>query len=330
MTGLMRRREINIRKLVILVKISEKYVEQLKKMAPDWEIICNESRDGYLKHLTDAEIISGWSKSIKSVFLYPGTQLRWIHSWGAGVDTIPVESLRDRGIILTNSSGVHSYPISETVIAMMLSLTRKLHMQMRYQINKEWKPEGSLLEMHGKTIGILGVGDIGIEVARLAKAFGMEVLGYRRSGKPLEGVDKMFEFGPKGLNELLRRSDYVVNTLPLTKETVKIIGKEQFEIMKPTAFYINIGRGRTTDEEALVNALCEGHIGGAGLDVFEKEPLPLESPLWELENVILTPHVSGSTEYYSRRVMDIFIANFIDYLDGKLPEKNRVDLDKGY
>lgn len=213
---------------------------------------------------------------------------------------------------------------------MMLSLTRNLHKQMRSQINKEWRSEGNLPEMHGKTIGILGVGSIGLEVARLAKAFGMEVLGFRRSGKPEAEVDEMIEYGAEGLNELLRRSDYVVNTLPLTQETYRIIGKEQFEIMKPTALYINIGRGGTTDEGALINALREGQIAGAGLDVFEEEPLSQESPLWELENVILTPHVSGNTEHYARRAMDIFIDNFKDYLSGKLPERNRVDLDKGY
>lgn len=312
------------------MKIEEKYVEQLKKMAPDWQIICNGSRDDYTRHLIDAEIISGWSEGFDTAFLNSSPKLRWIHSWGAGVETIPKKTLKDRDIILTNSSGVHSYPISESVFAMMLSLTKKLHKYMRSQINKEWRPESSLLEMHGKTIGILGIGDIGLEVAKLAKAFNMEVLGYRRSGQPINGVDTMFDYGSEGLNELLSRSDYVVNTLPLTKDTERIIGKEQFDIMKPTSFYINIGRGRTTDEKALINALCEESIAGAGLDVFESEPLPKESPLWELENVILTPHVSGRTEHYAKRVMDIFIVNFNDYLKGKSPGKNRVDLEKEY
>ena len=299
-------------------------------MAPDWQIICNESSEVYIRHLADAQIISGWGESIKSVLPHTGKELKWIHSWAAGVDTDPLELLKERNIILTNSSGVHGFPISEAVFAMMLALTRKLHIYIRRQFNKEWKHEGGYPEMHGKTVGILGVGNIGLEVAKLAKAFGMTVLGYRRSGLPADWVDTMFEYGEEGLNELLKRSDYVVNTLPLTMETYKVMGREQFDIMKPSAFYINIGRGGTTDEEALINALRDGKIAGAGLDVFETEPLPSDSPLWEMENVIITPHVSGRTEHYAQRVMEIFMSNFRDYLSGKLPQKNRVDLDRGY
>lgn len=317
-------------KLVIVEHMHESYMKQLIQMAPNWQIICSKDSADYLPHLKDAEIISGWNEHAAMECLKPGTSLRWIHSWGAGVNTMPLGFLKEQNIILTNSSGVHGYPISETIFAMMLSLTRKIHIYMRNQLKVEWKFESNPLEMHGKTIGILGVGDIGLEVARLAKAFGMEVLGYRRSGQPMPGIDIMFEYGRQGLNELLNRSDYIVNTLPLTRETKNLIGRDQFESMKRTAFYINIGRGETTDTEALTQVLRENRIAGAGLDVFEQEPLPIENPLWELENVILTPHTSGMTEHYTKRVMDVFIPDFQDYLGGKVPGINRIDLDREY
>lgn len=321
---------MDIHKLVILERLDEKYIDRLNQMAPGWEIICNKDYSAFLPHLGDAEILSGWNEHAVSECLKQGTPLRWIHFWGAGVNTLPLEELKKRSIILTNSSGVHAWPISETVFAMMLSLTRKIHRYIGNQIKQEWSIEKTPLEMHGRTIGILGLGDIGMEIARLSKAFGMKVLGYRRSGQPVPGVDIMYECNRQGLNNLLSQSDYVVNALPLTKETKRLMGMEQFEIMKQTAFYINIGRGETTDTEAMVQALRENIIAGAGLDVFEQEPLPRESPLWELENVILTPHTSGMTEHYADRVMDIFIPDFQDYLNGNIPRINRIDLDREY
>ncbi len=319
-----------MKKLVIMEQLDEKYIVQLKQMAPDWEIICSIEHQDFLPHLADAEILSGWNRYAANECLKPGTPLRWVHNWGAGVNTMPLAEFKKLGITLTNSSGVHGYPISETVFAMMLSLTRKVHVYIRNQAERKWSAVNNPLEMHGKTIGILGLGEIGMEVARLARAFGMEVLGYRRSALPVEGIDMLFEYGRQGLLELLGRSDYVVNTLPLTKETNRLIGREQFERMKRTAFYINIGRGETTDTDAMVAALKENRIAGAGLDVYEQEPLPKESPLWELDNVILTPHTSGMTEHYAKRVMEIFKPNFQAYLDGKMPGINRVDLDKEY
>ncbi|WP_348635142.1 D-2-hydroxyacid dehydrogenase [Paenibacillus sp. PvP091] len=174
----------------------------------------------------------------------------------------------------------------------------------------------------------MGVGAIGEETARLAKAFGMNVLGFRRSGKSSPYVDRMYD--RHGLDELLAASDYIVVTLPLTKETGHLIGRREFQWMKSSAFFINIGRGATTDTDALINALQEGVIAGAGLDVFEQEPLPESSPLWGMEQVIMTPHNSGSTVYYDERVVELFLHNLRDYVEGREPSLNRVDLEKQY
>lgn len=195
-------------------------------------------------------------------------------------------------------------------------------------MEKKWVRGRNGLEMHGKTMGIIGVGSIGKETAKLAKAFGMNVLGCRRSGGNLPEVDQMYDI--KGLNSMLSHCDYVVNTLPLTVETNHMIGEEQFNRMKPSTFYVNIGRGETTDTDALIRAIREQKIAGAGLDVFEQEPLPETSPLWEMENVIIAPHTSGATDHYFDRAIEIFKDNLKSYLVDGRPHLNLVDLERKY
>ncbi|NOU96572.1 D-2-hydroxyacid dehydrogenase [Paenibacillus sp. LMG 31456] len=316
------------RKIVSVHTFSSAHEEQIRQVAPDWEFINGKGSEQWLAHLADAEILVGWSSAVVPHCLQPGTRLRWAQNWGAGVDKIPLEALAESGVMLTNASGVHPNPISETVLAMMLSLTRQIHRAIGNQLQNKWASLGELGEMHGKTVGIIGVGAIGTEVAKLCKAFGMKVLGVKRTLSESENVDRMVTMN--GLDEVLRESDYVVVTLPLTKDTKHSIGSRQFELMKPTAYYINIGRGGTTDEHALVEALRSGGIAGAGLDVFEVEPLPETSPLWEMSNVIMTPHNSGSTVYYNERALDIFLHNLRDYVEGKEPQLNRVDLRNQY
>ena len=224
---------------------------------------------------------------------------------------------------------MHAYPISETIFALMLGLTRKIHTYVRQQLEKKWDNADNNLEIHEKTIGIFGVGAIGLETAKIAKAFGMKVLGVRHSGKAAPYVDQMYT--PDKMADVLPQCDFVVITLPLTKETKHLFGAQEFKLMKDSAILINIGRGQIIVEEDLIQSLQNNEIAGAGLDVFATEPLPENSPLWEMENVIVTPHTSGSTEHYTERVIkDIFIPNLKSYLqDGKL-DINLVDYKKGY
>lgn len=315
-------------KIVFFHTLSDAHLARIQATVPGWDIIHGKSVDVWQPHLKEAQIVCGWNKQAEQECLQPGTALRWVHNWGAGVDRIPIARLHEAGIVLTNSSGVHPYPISETVFAMMLAFTRKLHVYVRQQLERKWHHAGLRAEMHGKTIGIVGVGAIGTEIARLARAFGMKVLGMRRSGLPLPEVDVMY--GRDGLGELLRQSDYVVVTVPLTDETYHMIGAEQFGQMKETAFFVNIGRGATTDTEALLAALRERRIAGAGLDVFEQEPLPPEHPLWGMDNVMITPHSSGSTEHYDDRALELFLRNLQDFAQGKQPSVNRVDPELQY
>ncbi|AIE59014.1 D-2-hydroxyacid dehydrogenase [Bacillus methanolicus] len=316
------------RKLVITHNLDECLTQKIKETVTEWDVVIGKDRTIWQNHLKDAEIIAGWKKEMEES-IEINSNLRWLQSWSAGVDDLPLEKLAERKILLTSANGVHAYPISETILALMLALTRKIHTYIKNQQSKTWHHSGLKLEMHQKTVGIIGVGAIGKETAKIAKAFGMTVLGVRRSGRPEEFVDEMFT--TDHLNSILPKCDYVVVTLPLTKDTRHLFGKEQFVLMKPSAFFINIGRGEVVNEAELIQALQDGQIAGAGLDVFETEPLGENSPLWDMENVIITPHTAGSTEHYNKRVIeDIFIPNLKNYLEGKTPTINLVDYEKGY
>jgi len=316
------------RTLLITHNLNERLIEAVETLIPDWTLISGKDSSIWQNHLYDAEIIVGWKKEMTEMFEYT-PKLRWLQSWSAGVNSMPLDKLEALGIKLTSANGVHAYPISETIFALMLALTRKIHTYVRNQTTKTWHHSELNLEIHGKTIGIIGVGAIGKETAKIAKAFGMNVLGVRNSGRLDEFVDRMY-FSHQ-LDEILPHCDYVVVTLPLTQETHHLFGKKQFELMKKTAFFINIGRGPIVDEGSFISALNEGQIAGAGLDVFEKEPLSPKSPLWDMENVIVTPHTAGATEHYAKRVIeDIFIPNLKLYLNNQTPSINLVDYKKGY
>ncbi|KKK37188.1 2-hydroxyacid dehydrogenase [Mesobacillus campisalis] len=316
------------RKMIITHDIEANLLAEIQELVPQWNIIAQRNPDAWLAHLNSAEIIVGWKKEISEA-LNSDSPLRWVQSWSAGVNSMPLKKMEEMNVILTSANGVHAYPISETIFALMLALTRNIHMYVKNQLNRKWHHSGLKLELHGKTIGIIGVGAIGLETAKIAKAFGMEVIGIRHSGNPEKNVDEMYL--PKQLDEVLPRCDYVVVTLPLTSETSGLFGKEQFALMKTTSIFINIGRGAIVKENELISALSNGEIAGAGLDVFEKEPLNEDNPLWDMDNVIITPHTAGSTEHYAKRVLqDIFIPNLKAYCDGKVPSINLVDYKKGY
>ncbi len=316
-------------KLVITQNIEESHLDQIKSIIPNWEIVAGRDSSIWLEHLKDAEVIVGWKKEIAEHCIVADSKLRWMQSWSAGVNSMPLAEMEKKNILLTSANGVHAYPISETVFALMLGLTRKIHTYVRNQQEKKWDHAHMNLEIHEKTIGIIGVGHIGKETAKIAKAFGMKVLGVRHSDREEDFVDEMYTTDQ--LPEVLPRCDYVVITLPLTTETRHLFGASEFKQMKSSAFFINIGRGEIVVEEDLIDALSTGEIAGAGLDVFTKEPLDENSPLWEFENVIVTPHTSGSTEHYTKRVIeDIFITNLKSYALGGVLPKNVVDYKKGY
>jgi phosphoglycerate dehydrogenase-like enzyme len=246
--------------------------------------------------------------------------LRWFHSFSAGVDSPAFKLILDSGALLTNSSGASAPSIAQYVLAMMLYRSKRIDQFREQQARREWAHvRGS--DLNGLTCGIVGTGAIGGEVARLAKATGMRTIGMRRSGKPARHVDEMVT--SRRLPYLLRDSDFVVIACPLTRETEGLISETQLRAMKQSATLINVARGRIVDEVALIRALEAGTIAGACLDVFAVEPLPETSPLWDMPNVIVTPHNSGVSPLNMERAMTMFIDNLARFVRGK-PLRNRV------
>ncbi len=293
------------------------------------------SRERLDAALAEAEVLFGFPPRGDLLQHLESTlpRLRWFQTASAGVDRLLDSGLlakfAERGIVVTNASGLHATPIGEYILAAMLMFAKGAHRFIRAQDRHEWirfMPS----RLRDKTVGIVGMGAIGGEAARLARAFGCRVLGVRRSATDRsENGDGVTLLPPAELPSLLRESDYVVLAVPLTPETRHLVGEAELRAMKPTACLVNIARGSVVDEAALVRALKEGWIAGAVLDVFEQEPLPPESELWALENVIVSPHISGGMEGYNQGAVEILTDNLRRYLAGQ-PLRNVVDPDLGY
>ena len=315
------------RRIKILInygRLSERLIQQIRDVSDRIEVVIPSSREEALMAVKDAEIIFG--EIDREIFL-EAKNLRWIQVKSAGVDKYLFPELLKSPVLLTNTSGIHRKPISEMIMAMILALAKKLHIFMQFKDKAVWEklmPE----ELSDKTLGLLGLGSVGMETAWKAKCFDMRILALKR--KPIRRPTYVDEIlGPEDLDYLLSESDFLVITVPLTAETYHMIGEEELRKMKPTAYLINISRGAVVDNRALIKALKEGWIAGAALDVFEEEPLPEDSEFWRLENVIITPHVSGRSPHYDERAVKIFCINLKRYLEGK-PLINLVDKEAGY
>ena len=310
--------------------ITAAHMDAIKAAAPSAKIVITRDKVGWEKMKDDVgpevDVLFGqnpgqWQKKLPN--------LKWAQQPGAGADWLSFfPDFINSDVILTNASGVHAIPISEHILALMFALSRKVHYSVKNQLKHSWDRRGRLGEIEGSTMGLLGLGAIGAKTAEKAKALGMNVLGFRRNPeKPAPNVDKMY--GSDGLNELLSQSDWVVVTVAATPETNGLIGETQLKAMKTSAHVINIARGKVIDEAVLIKALNEKWIAGAGLDVFEKEPLPEDSPLWDMKNVIITPHFAGATPFYIDRLVDIFTENLKRYQAGE-PLINVVNKELGY
>ncbi len=273
------------------------------------------ARDRFDASLAEAEIIYGLR--LPQDVIKKAPNLKWVQVMSAGVERFLDADMRESAVVLTNVSGIHAIPISEFVIGLMLMFVKQSPVCLELKQRRKWERISPVV-LSNKTVGIVGLGSIGQQVARLAKAFGMRVVATRRSsreGVRARNVDLMLP--PSRLNELLRESDFVVLSVPFTSETDKLIGEEELRSMKTSARLINVARGGIVDEQALIRALREGWIAGAGLDVFATEPLPGDSPLWTLPSVILSPHVSGTREDYVVAATRLFVDNLNRYLAGK-------------
>ncbi|MFP5489546.1 MAG: D-2-hydroxyacid dehydrogenase [Acidimicrobiia bacterium] len=240
-------------------------------------------------------------------------RLHWLHTMSAGTDHPVFAGLRSRGVVVTNSAGAAAPSIAQTVMTYLLALSRDLPRTLRDQAECRWAP-GRSVDLHGMRLGVVGLGAIGSETARLALAFGMEVRGTRRTPT---GHEPCETWTNDRLHELLAWADAIAVTAPLTDDTRGLFDGAAFAAMRPGAWFVNVGRGEIVNEDALVQALLDEHLGGAGLDVFATEPLPADSPLWRFPNVIVTPHSSGSTDRTHRRSVDLFVDNFRRFTAGE-------------
>jgi len=254
-----------------------------------------------------------------AVALGKAADVRWLQTFSAGVDHPWFQSLRSRGVRLTTASGAAAVPIAQTVMLYLLALTRRLPAWLEAQREARWAPH-EIVDLQDRTLAVVGLGPIGLEVARLGQAMRMRVVGVRRA---LVGDEPCEAWPLARLDELLPQADALVLALPLTEETRGLLDARRLALLPRHALVVNVGRGELVDEPALVRALEAGALGGAGLDVFATEPLPAESPLWRLPNVIVTPHSSGVTPGNQTRATAIFLENLARYARGE-PLRNEV------
>jgi len=289
------------------------------------ELLRREVPDVTLAIGTDAESLRSEAARADAVLIAPrfGSMLvelwrelantRWIHTLAAGVEQLPFDLLRRSSITVTNSRGLYADALGEFAVAAMLWFAKDLRRLVRNQDARLWEPY-TVERLAGKTVGIIGYGGIGRAVGARATALGMRVIGVGRRQK----------LGEPTIDDAIEQSDYVVLSAPLTPQTYRLLSRERIARMKPAAVFINIGRGKSVDEEALVEALEGGRIRGAALDVFETEPLPPDHPLWRLENVLISPHTADRTSDSHTRPMQFFLENLRRFRAGESLE-NVVD-----
>jgi D-2-hydroxyacid dehydrogenase (NADP+) len=316
-------------RVLIGVELPLEEQERLLGAFPEVEFVVAGSREEVLREAPHCEVMFGVSGIRELLDIAP--RLRWVQVWAAGVNHQPLEELRARGILLTNASGVHGIPIAENILGMMLAFAIRLPTYIEARQRHEWLSYDVVhqkFELEGQTLLIIGLGGIGSTLAWKAHALGMHVIGIRnRPLPPPLGVQKLFTLDQ--LKEALAQADHVALCLPLTPATIGFLGEDELRQMKPTAYIYNVGRGPSIDREALLKALREGWIAGAGLDVTDPEPLPPDDPLWTFPNVILTQHTSGYTPKAAHRITSIFLENLRRFLANE-PLINLVDYERRY
>jgi len=326
---------------------TEELLDKLRAVSPRLQVIqrtCHSAQEVAQAVEADTQVL--YTFLVPADLLERAPNLRWIQLHSAGADHLLGTPIWKSDLPITTTSGIHATVIGEFVMAFILALNYRVPRMLRYQEQTTW-PTGrwelfARRELRDQTLGVVGYGSIGREVARLAQTFGMRVLAAKRdpadradhgwrlpgAGDPDGSIPERY-YAPHQLKEMLPQCDFVVLAVPMTGATQELIGEAELRAMKPTAYLVNIARGGVVDEPALIRALEEGWIAGAGLDVFSQEPLPADSPLWRLENVILSPHVAGFTLDYDRRATDLFAENLRRYLAGE-PLLNLVDRERGY
>lgn len=310
--------------ILIIQELMPKQIEELRMIAPDYEIV--QSIEDTEVH--SIEIILGWTAELIPLIKSDKSNVKWIQFAYAGVNNLPLELFAEKGIILTNGSGIHAHSVTETTMGLILGMTRDIVESSKNQQIKKWNPASNLYELNGKVMLIVGAGNIGEQLGKVAQAFGMKTIGINRSGSKIQYMDE--QYIQSELHEIIGQADIVVNILPATKETKNLYDEKLFKKMKNDTYFVNVGRGESVVTKDLLAALDQGKIQGAGLDVFEEEPLPADHPLWLHEKVVMTPHIAGQVENYARHIYPIFVENLKAFRNNKELPKNLVQLKDGY
>lgn len=274
------------------------------------------------------EITIGWKKSWNEKLLYEKTPLKWVQSISAGVDYLPLDQFKQYGIKLTNSSGVHAQAIADHLLAILFMQNRGLFTAIKNQQQANWQMADNYYMLQDLRILIIGTGKIGQQLASYLNFFDNHPIGINTNGRTIDSFRKTFSLDQ--LEEQASIADIVINILPLTDDTYHLYNKGFFQNMKESATFINVGRGPSVDTQDLYQALQNNAIAFAAIDVFEQEPLPADHPLWGLENILITPHISGFTPHFQKKFMAVFFENFTTFAkEGELTE-NEVSLASGY
>ena len=315
---------------ILVWNLEPRWLPAIEAAAPGVEIVTAGDMAGAVTAARDVDAVLGLCTA---EVLAAGRDIRWIQAYSAGVERcVSVPAVRERNVLLTNMQRVAGPVMAEHVVAMMLAFARGLHFYIPERMAARWTAERPasvrMLTLEGKTLLVVGLGGIGTEVARRAHALGMRVTAIRASGR--EGPEFVAYVGlPDELRKLAGEADFIVNTTPLTPATTELFDAGFFSAAKPGAFFVNVGRGRSVVQAALVAALKSGRLAGAGLDVTDPEPLPAESPLWQMQNVIITPHVSADSDLGNEARFAIAIENLRRYVAGERM-LSVVDVARGY
>jgi len=326
-----------------LLALSDRHPDRIRAVSPRLAVHQSRGESGAGPLLKEAEVLYTWDARFD---LSEAPKLRWVQLFSAGADHLLGKPIMDSDIAITSSSGIHAIPLAEYVFASMLMFTRRFHEMGRLQAEHRWpKRRWQALkggELWGATLGVVGYGSIGQRIGQVAQCFGMRILALKRSPSrsrqgrySLQGVSDPHLaiperiFAPQDIKRMLKQCDFAVVVVPSIPETRGLIGEDELRAMPSHSYLVDISRGQVVDEDALLRALREGWIAGAGRDVFAQEPLSEDSPFWDLPNFILTPHIGGNSVRYDDRVTDVFCENLSRYLE-KEPLLNLVDKERGY
>lgn len=280
------------------------------------------------EELADTDILVTYGVDLNEERVAMLKQVKWIFVASAGLELMPKESIAERGIYVSNVRGIHKKPMTESILAHILSYKRALKDIYAQQAEKKWNNRIQQTELNGSTALILGPGAIGQEIGRILQAFGVHTIGCNSTGEPVSYMNETHKIS--NLLHELPRADIIISMLPSTEKTKYLLKSEHFEAMKDSAMFLNFGRGDVVETKVLIQALKEGQIAHAILDVFDEEPLPANNELWEMDNVVVSPHVSSHSSRYVERSLDIFMPSLREYLKGERQLLNEVDILRGY